>query len=292
MWRLCSPNFASIFEFSPGKNNGVSNFLMSATYKPYNPYIRVRPQFNRLYGGDFKDGRGLILQGDFSIPALSSAWANYEMNNKNYLNAFNREIQSMELQKKIGETQDVVNAITGTFQGTATGAAAGGMAGGVYGAIAGAVVGATSSLAGGIADVSNNRKLRNDSIDKAKTLFHYNLQNIQAIPSTLRNIGCLTSDNVLIPLLEYYTASDDEIDTFRKKMQYYGMTVNKIGYILEYLETNKETFVQGYLLRLLPADGVVEEADNHLAEELSSEVQKGLYITIEAGNVQPAQLAP
>ena len=278
MYRLSSPNFASSFEFNAAQNGGVNSFIVSATYKPYNPYIRIRPQFGRMYGQDFKDGRGLILQGDFSLATMNDAWIQYELQNKNYLNSFNREIQSMNLQNKIASTQDIVQAITGSVQGTVSGAIAGGMMGGAYGAVAGAVVGGVSSTVGGVIDVQNNKKLRNDAIDKAKTLFNYQLDNIKALPNTIRNVGALTVDNVLVPVLEFYQASDDELDTFDKKIRYYGMSVMKVGQIIEYINPNEETFVQGYLLRLLPPDGVIEEADNHLAEELSNEVQKGLYI--------------
>lgn len=73
VYRLVSPNYNGTFEFSAAKNNGVSGFIASCTYKPYNPYIRVAPIFNRLYGQDFKDARGLICQGEFSLPQVSSA---------------------------------------------------------------------------------------------------------------------------------------------------------------------------------------------------------------------------
>lgn len=278
MYRLSSPNFASSFEFNAAQNGGVNSFKFSATYKPYNPYIRVRPEFGRMFGEDFRDGRGLIIQGDFSIPTMSNAWVNYELQNKNYLNSFNREIQSMNLQNKIASENDIWQAVAGSVQGTASGAVAGGMVGGGYGAIAGAVIGGVSSVAGGIRDIENNRKLRNDAISKAKTLFNYQMDNIKALPDTIRNVGALTIDNVLVPVLEFYQASDDEIDTFNKKMQYYGMTVMKVGAISEYINPNEETFVQGELLRLLPPQGVNTEADNHLAEEISNELQKGLYI--------------
>lgn len=278
MYRLSSPNFASSFEFNAAQNGGVNSFKFSATYKPYNPYIRVRPEFGRMFGEDFRDGRGLIIQGDFSIPTMSNAWVNYELQNKNYLNSFNREIQSMNLQNKIASENDIWQAVAGSVQGTASGAVAGGMVGGGYGAIAGAVIGGVSSVAGGIRDIENNRKLRNDAISKAKTLFNYQMDNIKALPDTIRNVGALTIDNVLVPVLEFYQASDDEIDTFNKKMQYYGMTVMKVGTISEYINPNEETFVQGELLRLLPPQGVNTEADNHLAEEISNELQKGLYI--------------
>lgn len=278
MYRLSSPNFASSFEFNAAQNGGVNSFKFSATYKPYNPYIRVRPEFGRMFGEDFRDGRGLIIQGDFSIPTMSNAWVNYELQNKNYLNSFNREIQSMNLQNKIASENEIWQAVAGAFQGTASGAVAGGMVGGGYGAIAGAVVGGVSSIAGGIRDIENNRKLRNDAISKAKTLFNYQMDNIKALPDTIRNVGALTIDNVLVPVLEFYQASADEIDAFNKKMKYYGMTVMKVGTISEYINPNEETFVQGELLRLLPPEGVNTEADNHLAEEISNELQKGLYI--------------
>ena len=278
MYRLSSPNFASSFEFNAAQNGGVNSFKFSATYKPYNPYIRVRPEFGRMFGEDFRDGRGLIIQGDFSIPTMSNAWVNYELQNKNYLNSFNREIQSMNLQNKIASENDIWQAVAGSVQGTASGAVAGGMVGGGYGAIAGAVIGGVSSVAGGIRDIENNRKLRNDAISKAKTLFNYQMDNIKALPDTIRNVGALTIDNVLVPVLEFYQASDDEIDTFNKKMHYYGMTVMKVGTISEYINPDEETFVQGELLRLLPPQGVNTEADNHLAEEISNELQKGLYI--------------
>lgn len=278
MHRLCSPNFASVFEFNAAKNGGVQYFEFSFNYKPYIPYIKIKPHFGRLYGINDKDARGLILQGDFSIPTMSSAWSNYELQNKNYMNAFNREIESLELQNDIAGKQDLFNALSGVVQGTTSGAVAGGMMGGPYGAIAGAVVGGASSAVGGAMDIYNNSKLRNDAIDKAKDLFRYNMENIKALPHTIRNVGCLTADNLLVPLLEYYSASDSETDAFEKKMKYYGMSIMKVGMIVEYINPEDETFVQGYLLRLNPPTGVNTEADNHLAEEIGNEISKGLYI--------------
>lgn len=278
VYRISGPNFASSFEFNPSQNGGVESFKMSFTYKPFNPYIRVRPDFKRMFGEDFKDGRGLILQGDFSVATMSDNWINYELNNKNYLNAFNREIASMRLQNDVAHEQDQWKILSGIVQGTVGGAVAGGMAGGPYGAIAGAVGGLALSSVGGYIDYQNNEKLRNDAISKAKNLFTMNLENIKAIPNTIRNIGCLTIDNLLVPVLEYYTASENEADAYDKKIRYYGMAINKVGSIIDYINPLEETFIQGYLLRLLAPVGVTQEADNHLAEELSNELSKGLYI--------------
>lgn len=94
--RFCSPNYASVFEFSPAKNNGIPFVNVMCTYKPFNPFILVAPEFDNLYGDSFKDSRGLILAGDFSLANVTDSWINYELNNKTYQQSFNREITSME----------------------------------------------------------------------------------------------------------------------------------------------------------------------------------------------------
>ena len=75
------------------KNGGVSFFNIDCTYKPYNPYIHVNPNFGRLYGGDFDDSRGLIVGGDFSLPQTTSAWESYQLSNKNFQASFDRQIR-------------------------------------------------------------------------------------------------------------------------------------------------------------------------------------------------------
>jgi hypothetical protein len=278
MYRLCSPNFASTFEFNAAQNGGVDCFQVTATYKPYTPYVRIHPKWGRMYGSSqFYDGRGLILQGDFSLPRVTDAWTEYELQNKNYLNIFNREIQSLELQNKIGSMQDWFKGISGVVTGTVGGAIGGGYMGGNTGGIVGAGIGSIMSATGGALDIVNNQQLRNDAIDKAQKNFNWNLQNIQALPYSLANVSSLTYDNALVPVLEFYQASDSEIDAFEKKMQYYGMSVMKVGQLTDYLNPLGETFIQGQLIRLLN-DNDALEADNHLATELSAEISKGLYI--------------
>jgi hypothetical protein len=95
--RLQSPNYNGSFDFIPAKNGGVDYFNIDATYKPYTPYIHINPNFKGLYGSDFNDARGLICGGDFSLPNTSDQFSTYELNNKNYLNTFNRQIESMDL---------------------------------------------------------------------------------------------------------------------------------------------------------------------------------------------------
>ena len=117
MYRLCSPNYSSVFEFNPAKNDGIEGYNVRFTYKPYQPFIQVAPKFNRLYGQDFKDDRGLILSGDFSLDVISDAWTNYKLQNKNYLLAFDRQIENLEITQEVQRVNEVFGAIAGTMKG-------------------------------------------------------------------------------------------------------------------------------------------------------------------------------
>ena len=104
-FRLVSPNYSSAFEFNPLKNNGVTVFNVDFNYKPYNPYIHIAPFFNSLengglYGVDTNDQRGLILQGDFSVGYYSDAWASYQIQNANYANIFNRQLDNIDFNQR------------------------------------------------------------------------------------------------------------------------------------------------------------------------------------------------
>lgn len=82
LYRLCAPNGSASFEFNPALNFGVDYFDVDCTYKPINPYIHINPNFKGLYGSDFNDYRGLIFNGDYSIPLITDKWREYEINNK------------------------------------------------------------------------------------------------------------------------------------------------------------------------------------------------------------------
>ena len=275
MYRLCSPNYNGVFEFSAVRNGGVSYFEVNATYKPYTPYIHVNPNFGRLYGGDFNDNRGLILGGDFSIAAVSSAWAQYELQNKNYQKVFDRQIQNMEVQNNAQRIKEYFSVGAGTAQGAMSGAmtAALSTGGNPYAAAAGAVVGGAASLAGGIADIVINEQLRAEGIDYAKDNFGYSLGNIKALPYSLSKSSAFDINSKIFPFLEYYTATDTEKEALRLKIKYNGMTVMRIGTISDYVRPNEQTFIKGQLIRL---EGLNDEF--HLIKEISAEINKGVFI--------------
>lgn len=265
-YRLCSPNYNGIFEFSAIKNGGVDYFEVSYTYKPYSPYIHVNPNFKNLYGNDFNDARGLICGGDFSLPRTTDAWESYQLQNKNYLNIFDREIETMDANHGLNMGSAGAAA---AFGAVGSGIAMGALGGPGFGIGAG-----IASAAGGIADLiiqgltyENNKKL---TIDK----FNMSLQNIRALPTSLSKVGAYNIDNKIFPFLEYYTCTETEKEIYRNKIKYEAMTVNAIGTINDYLDAVDEyNFFKATPIQLHDiAD------DYHVAMAIAQELEKGVYL--------------
>ena len=281
MYRLNSPNYSGSFEFKATSNRGVSGFEVNCTYKPFQPYIHVNPQFNTegLYGGDYNDARGLVCSGDFTFPTTSEAWTTYQIQNKSYADAHDRQITNMEetysIQREQMKTAGIIGAITTGLSGVGTGITAGVMTAnpaiGVGTAVAGVIGGALSG-AGLAQDLKYADQLQAESKQYAKDMYQMNLRNIQAQPYTLGRVGGLTINTKRCPFLEYYTATDTEKQALRDKLTYNGMTINAIGTINEYTQP-KETFIQGQLIRL---EGLTE--DYHLTAAIAAELHKGIFI--------------
>lgn len=262
VYRIVSPNYASSFEFSPAKNGGVQFFHVNATYKPYTPYINIHPNFGGLYGGDYEDNRGLILAGDYSLPMTSDAFLSYQIQNKNYSNIFDRQMQNMDVQNQWGMAQTAVGAVAGTVQGAAMGA----MAGGIPGAIAGGV----ASAAGGAADIAMTAAMQKENKSYAKDMYNYNLGNIDSKPNSLVKSSAFDISYKMWPFLEYCSCTDVEKEALRSKLKYNGMTVMRIGKIEDYLNGN-EQYIQGQLIRLQLND------DAHIVNAIADELARGVY---------------
>ena len=272
MYRLCSPNYASVFEFNAARNGGIEGYNVRFTYKPYQPFINVAPKFGRLYGQDFKDNRGLILAGDFSLPIVTDAWINYQLNNKNYQLAFDRQIENMEVNYGWQRAQGIANAVVGTIQGGTTGAMAGGMTAGATGAVIGGVLGAGASLAGGIADLNMQSGLHNEALDFARDNFGFQLGNIKALPNTLNKVSSIVANSKLFPFVEYYTCTEKERQALVDKIKYNGMSIGRIGHIIDFKNPSEQTYIKGQIIRL---EG---KYDTHEVNEIANEFMKGWYI--------------
>lgn len=271
--RLVSPNYQGIFEFSPAKNNGVISFNIDITLKPYNPYIHLNPDFKGIYGVDFNDARGLICGGDFSIPKWSSAWTEYELRNKNYQLAFDRQIEHLDFQQRQERVQAAWNIATGAVTGTAGGMVAGAMVGGVAGAAVGAAVGGVTSAAGGIADYAMLQDRQIEEKDYMFDSFRFQLGNIKALPNTINKVTPLTYNNKLFPFIELYDATDEEIEILKNYLKYRSMTVDTIDYVTNYLQPDDYTFIQAIPIRLEGIDLTAIELT-----EIFEEFKKGVYL--------------
>lgn len=271
-WRLASPNYSNYFDFSVEKNNGIEFFNVDCNYKPYSPYIHINPNFRGLYGNDFNDPRGLVCGGDFSISQIVDNWEQYQIQNKNFQEIFDRQIQNMDFTNRVAQTTDIISAIAGTAQGGVSGATAGAMSGaGVWGAVAGGIAGSAISGMAGAADVEINRQLRSEARDMAIDQFGYQLGNIQALPQTISKVSALNANNKIFPVLEYYTATDVEKAALRNKVKYNGMTTMVIGTLEEYQQI-EPTYIKGRLIRCDLAE------DTHIIQSIANELYQGVYI--------------
>lgn len=263
--RFCDSTYTSVFEMSPAKNEGISSLNMFCTYKPYNPYILVAPNFGGLYGANFEDSRGLLCLGDYSLPNIDDAWQTYELNNKTYQQAFNREITHMEKEQAIQRQESAWQIASGAVSGTASGAIAGGMVGGGWGAVAGAVVGGASSIAGGVMDYQNLGKRQAEEISYRKDLFNYSLQNIKAMPSTLTKTSAIVANTKYVPFLECYDATDEEKQILSDFIEYNGMKAGYVGPV------NTHGYVKASVIKynepLAPQE----------VNEINNELMRGLY---------------
>lgn len=274
-YRLNSPNYQGSFEFNLAKNGGsIEYFNIYCTYKPYTPFIKVTPNLKDLYGNDYNDNRGLICGGDFSLPRASSAWQQYQLENKNYQNIFNREIQNMNFMQSIEMRNQLISGAVGIISDTAKGAGAGAYSGGVAGAIAGGILGGATSAIGFGVDVDTLARTQREQRQLAIDKYNYQLGNIKALPYTLTKVGAFDISSKIFPFLEYYTCTDKEKDALREKIKYESMTVMRIGTINEFKDFDgKKNYFKGELIR---NDEIAD--DSHILNAIYEELLKGVYI--------------
>lgn len=121
-------------------------------------------------------------------------------------------------------------------------------------------------------DVEMNKALHNEAIDFAKDNFGYQLENIKALPNTLNKVSSLVATSKIFPFVEYYTCTDEEREAFRNKIKYNGMSIGRIGHILDFKNPSDQTYIKGQIIRL---EG---KFDTHTANEIANEFNKGWYI--------------
>ena len=272
-FRLVSPNYQGSFDFNLAKNEMEVNYLIAeCTYKPFTPYIKVAPEFRGLYGVNYNDCRGLICGGDFSLPRFTSAWQNYQLNNKNYQNIFNREIQNLDFEQAQEWRYKQITGVAGIVGAGGSGAAVGAKLGGVWGAVAGAVAGTGVSAAGYGLDLDMMGKRHKEARDFAIDKYNYNLGNIKALPYTLTKVSAFDINSKIWPFMEYYCCTEEEISALVDKITFESMTVMRIETIGNYFKDNL-TYLKCQLIR----NSEIKE-NNRVLETIYTELEKGVYI--------------
>ena len=203
----------------------------------------------------------------------TSAWETYQLNNKNYQNSFDRQVQNLEVNNAVQREREIWNMASGVVGSTASNATSGAMIGGPAGALIGGAVGAGSSIFGGLRDLQLNDTLRHEAIDYTKDQFGYQLGNIKALPMSLSKVSAFNVDNKYFPFLEYYTCSEIEKEALKEKLKYNGMTLMKIDKLINYQITGEPTYMKGQLIRL----ETIQE-DFHVINGIAEELNKGVFI--------------
>lgn len=273
MWRLCSPNMATAWDFNAAKMDGFGTFTMGMECKPNTPFVQVVPSFERLYGKRYDDTRGLICSGEFSLSRTSSEWNEYELRNKNYQLQFNREIENLSLSQNVEREQQKWSIAAGVVSSAFGGASSAGLSfGGVGAGIAGGLMMGGLSAAGGIRDYQISEKLRNEAQSFKKDMFSMSIENIQAVPRSLTNVSPRNPRNKGCVMIEYYTASDEQINAFLDYIQWYGMTINRVSRTLDaYAKDGEEVFIQARLIRTLWS------FDATFYDAINEELERGIY---------------
>ena len=279
-YRLVSPNYNGQFDFNLARNNinELSYFNVDFTYIPYNPYIHVNPPFGGLYGKNFNDARGLICQGDFSVAYTSNQWINYQVQNKNYQNIFNRETQNLDYNHKLDLAQNIVGSIFGSASGAASGAAIGAL-GGPIGAAVGGIIGGASSLLGGAADIGLGEAKYGESMKYRKDIFNMQLDNVRALPNSIAKTTAFTANNKIFPILEFYTCTEIEKEVVANLIANSSMKVGSIDKISTYIGNTwsyKNIQSRGYLSCQIIKLGNLS-LDSHMQYTIFDEMEKGIY---------------
>ena len=184
---------------------------------------------------------------------------------------FDRQIKNIDIQNDINRQGALAQLLASPFTGGSAGATAGAKMGGLQGAAIGAAAGAVGGgITAGI-DYANNIRMMEENRQYKIDMYGYNLQNIQAIPTSLTKTSALTYNTRVWPFIEYYTCTEAERSALKDKMKYNGMTIMKIGKLTDYL-SGEDKFYKGQLIRLNI------NVDSHMAYEIYNELNKGVYL--------------
>lgn len=277
--KIVSPSRSSQFLFRPYNNDGIMLFNTKITLKPYNSVIYVRPSTQGLLLQDFDDKDCLIIIEDFSLTNVSSEWTNYIYQNRNYQNAFEREIQGREFER--GWERRVEQAQAKSDEWTARNISAqksqtytGNLP--IISSIAGAVGTAwqdSNYMEMAKLDREYNEALYQEGLSLSRDQFNMQLDNIQAqpnIPSRITTIDIKLLDGIY---LEFYSTNYTELDAINNFYRYNGNRIDAYGTFSDYWGW----FVRGKII-------ISQIYTQPEIDELNRRLNMGIFTEVQYGN--------
>lgn len=274
--KVVSPSRASQFLFRPYDNNGNMLFQTKITLRPYSSIIYIRPSTQGLLIQDWDDKDCLIINEDFSLTQITSDWVNYVYQNRNYQNAFNRQIQGREFERtwerRVEQAQmkaddwtsrNISSQKAQTYTGNLP------LVSGIAGAIGSAFQDSAYMQAAQL-DREYNEALYQESISIAQDQFTYQLDNLKAqpnLPSQITTIDAKFLDGVY---LEFYSTNESELNSIKKFYEFNGNRIDAYGTFNDYYGW----FVRGKLIR----------ANNYTQpefDELNRRLGTGIFTEVE-----------
>lgn len=248
---IVSPSRKSQFKFSPYNNGGRMVFDFKATLRPNQSIMYIRPSTQGLLLQDWDDKECLIIQEDFSLTKIDSAWTEYVYNNRNYQNAFNLSIQTKEIERgwerKIERAQarsdkDTARKITAENARYASGNLP--VLSDLYAAAFSGIADKGYMQAAQL-DRDYNEAMYQRSIEVARTEFEYQIDNIKSqplIPNTITAIDVKLLDGIY---LEFYSTNETEKSGIEMYYYHNGNRIDNYGTFLQYYGP----FIRGKIIR-------------------------------------------
>lgn len=232
---IVSPSRKSQFKFSPYNTDGRMIFDTKITIRPSQSIIYVRPTTQGLLLQDWDDKECLIIQEDFSLTQVGSAWTEYVYNNRNFQNAFNLQMETKEFERSWERRIEQEQAKSDTWTARNISAQKASTYTGnipVISNIASAFGTAfqdTTYMQMAQLDREYNEALYQKSMEVARTQFSYQIENIKSqplIPNTITVIDIKMLDGIY---LEFYSTNFTEKQSIENYYKYNGNRIENYG---------------------------------------------------------------
>ena len=271
--RLYSGSWKDYIELDTYQNNGLSQVVIEYRLKPYQTTYYINPVYSGSYGNTFNDKRALIESESLSSAALDDAWVNYQYNNRTYMDAFNRQQDSLTLQQNWEERVaskelDISEWEARMQQGNYLKSVTGNLP------LISDIVGAVGSWTGGqvsrdIMDASRldyqmGQELRADALSLQRDMFNFGTGNIKALSPVVSRLDCLDSKTSFGFWIEILETTDAEKQSVANYKRWNGEPINAIGKFEDYINGSDTHLIQGTLIRSTYPPNILREINQGL----------------------------